>query len=374
MYSKRFDLLCMCLIVLLAACSSKEVSETVPTEKSPPATQQCPVSSLPSPAITTEVPTQEPSPSLPGFVPDTNIPDAMPDPQTMMANSTYKLYEDLNNIYFLDDIKDGNLYCINKTDKSVKLISDNCSAFTLKGSKIYYISVNYNNYIIKYDIKTGRSTQVKKFGEQIYNIAVSGDKIYFAKESAKKYNDEEYHSSLYSCNLDGTGTKKLIGSALSFCVYKNKLYYVKPEGEEGDGDLFVYDLKTRKLKATGTDIFNGFEIAYDKIYHNNYEEYDIAAGKNKEFITEDYIILGLCGQYVIYTYADDYAPSYLYAYDIVNNKYSLADISSLGSTCDMAFYTGYNCVYIDASGALYCLRIQNGKTDIQKVASLNNSN
>lgn len=62
---------------------------------------------------------------------------------------------------------------------------------------------------------------------------------------------------------------------------------------------------------------------------------------------DDSYEVGFCGQYAIYTnYGEDNGPTYIYAYDLNNNKsYNLMDLTSVLGNGNMDVYTGTNDIY-----------------------------
>jgi hypothetical protein len=330
-------------MLMFMSCSSNIGSEAaeISSPMASPASQtviQPAVASF-SPALSPQTAAATPPPSREVFMPDANIPDVVLDPQANMANANNTIYEDGNNIYFLNGYNgtgENKIYRINKGDQSVDIIINICDNYTLYEDNIFYIShktkdgCRYDYCIKKYHIKTEKTTELVKLRGRGLYIACYNHKIYYTMQAKKEPNDEGFYTFVYICNLDGTKVKKLFDGPLSFCMYKNKMYYVKPSGGEGgnSGDIVVYDMNSKKAKYTGIGSLAGFAIGYDILIpaaDNN--AYNINAWKSENFLPAAHDMLKFCGQYA-FNYTASRDSMRIYAYDLFKDKnYSLIEIA-----------------------------------------------
>ena len=148
---------------------------------------------------------------------------------------------------------------------------------------------------------------------------------------------------LYSCNLDGTNEKRLLEGPLSFCIYKNIMYYVEGAGNYS-GDAFIYDFENEKIKGIGIVSNYNFAMAYDRLIPqddfpiDDFKVYNIDSDIIGNFPLKEHYSLGSCGQYVFNCYFPDEDTMWVYAYDILTDRnYSLINITDIGSC---TFYAG----------------------------------
>jgi nitrite reductase/ring-hydroxylating ferredoxin subunit len=307
-------------------------------------------------------------------VPDINIPDVFRDPDETMENSNYTLFEDADDIFFLWN---NGLYIINKNDGNVKTITNDCPFFTVCNKIIYYVGSDYCS-INKYNLTTGKTTQIVKSGLEIYGVECYNNKLYFARESGIDTAGGEAPVYLYSSNLDGSKIKRLLDDAFYFAFYKNRMFYTESGGADG-APLHEFDVNSHRNTLICEDAVNWyFEASYGKVFYDN-KIYDIIKKKNTDCKPlSECDTFTMDGQYLLYyeSSVDQATPVILYAYDVNTMKtYSLSDITDIYKTADcVELHTALENVYItaasDRQAVIYRIDISGGKASIKKIAQI----
>jgi hypothetical protein len=376
------SVLAFVLIIPLSACASVTFTAT-------PSPSVRPLPNISPTAPISDFPAVSPNPSPSDFVPDTDIPDDLGLSSSIVANSNDYLdcclREDNANIYYTDysdetDSENLTLYCINKQDGSVKVISQNCGCFTLYEGKIYYTmpyKSDYCNTIKCYDPTTSTERQILKLKNGIYGIAGYNGKLYFTYATVMNEGWDFPITDLYSINPNDIGKKMIQENVYSFCVYEDTIYYNEsswPDNaplnqcmSDGSGFKRIYD-ETCSPGIAGNGIFFSDGIQ-DCVM-------DITAGNitrlpdNTDEIWQDseYHRYTLLGKYVLCLTGDEQKPPSIIAFDTASGRiYKLLELTNN----DYDLYTtpyGNYVVWTDNNGMISIDRIiiSGGKASIEK--------
>lgn len=358
------------MLILLCACEQNPqgtVEPAVPTSvimtpASSPSVEHTPTKDILSPSA-------EPVP----FIPDiTNL-----DRETI-ANPKKDMYEDKDNIYYLNF---ENLYRVSKKDKSISVISTNCSFFTLYESLLFYTEAEYEegvpdeenlSYIKKYDPVADKSTIITKLKHTVWQIAGYNNKLYYTYENPIILEDEDdfLWSDLYSINLNGTGKKKIIKDIYSFCIYKDEIYYtLRPQHEDRVSLLYKCNMNGKGKQFVWDGIGWYFEVYNNRIIRGDkYQEI-----KSKEIIeiemNYDMSRFAAIGQYIAMYTGDGNA----YLYNVEDGKKYQLLIDTVGTFSSLEFNATNKRLYLTAyhndneNVSIYELVIKDGVAEFRLI-------
>lgn len=129
-----------------------------------------------------------------------------------------------------------------------------------KGDRVYYINDNE---------KKLNQISAPAFTYTGYNLSVIGSKIFYIGFDLSTNLGYSHTGNLYSCGINGKGTKLIAHDASSqYIIYKNSLYCVQ------ESVLFQYDLNGNEIRAVPTGDLNYpdyIELYDDYIYYLLYK-------------------------------------------------------------------------------------------------------
>ncbi len=377
---KALAIVLLVVLILCNACTQKDDENALFEKSSQPAKSDLPEVPVVSPA--------SPNPTSGALVlpdpvqakPDADIPDIIID-NIQKANSNEWFYEDEKYMCFSVFARGlSNLYVIEKSNKNIRIVLDQCDLFTAENGNIYYTTQDKNE-IIRFDIKKKTKQTIVSTDDEIWSLASIGNNIYF---SCQLLDSNMERTSLYVCEINGNNLIKIGRNVDSFCIYNDEIFGIT-YGEMGD--LVKYHLNQSQEVVVNRPVYYQFDISLGRIvlaeFHNSENNfsnnlvYDIETGDLYELapISPFYTV---AGQYMLFVETDENDGTVLLkAYNYIDNiEYTLYDISNLsddnniGASIQFSNENLYLRIRDSDKISFYKVTIQNGQTLIEHYLSV----